>query len=124
MAIRNFAKYLALAVLAASCQVQELQNPQAPTKSEPAVSDVIPGKATVEFSEEMITVIEEGLQEGNGVMEELGVSSMIRVFPDAGEYEALHRRAGLHRFYRVTYSKDIPVTKAVQAFRPFPAWCP
>ena len=120
MAIRNFAKYLALAVLAASCQVQELQNPQAPTKSEPAVSDVIPGKATVEFSEEMITVIEEGLQEGNGVMEELGVSSMIRVFPDAGEYEALHRRAGLHRFYRVTYSKDIPVTKAVAGLSAVP----
>ncbi|MBQ9410046.1 MAG: S8 family serine peptidase [Bacteroidales bacterium] len=122
MAIRNFAKYLWAAVLAASCQVQEPQNAQAPDNTGPVVSDVIPGKATVEFSEEMTALIEEGLQDGglqtksaalNSVMADLGIASMERVFPDAGEYEALHRRSGLHRFYRVTYSTNTPATKAV-----------
>ena len=37
---------------------------------------------------------------------------MERVFPDAGEFEARHRAAGLHRWYRVNYDEGISATKA------------
>ncbi|MBR4735804.1 MAG: S8 family serine peptidase [Bacteroidales bacterium] len=133
MAIRNFAKYLTLALLAVSCQIQELQNPQAPEKTEPAVSEdtaVIPGVVSVQFDDQMASLIEAELMEGAAVptkafgapslLEELGIESIERVFPDAGEYEARSRKAGLHRFYRVVFSKDTPVTKAVADFSSIP----
>jgi len=121
MAIRNFAK-LALAALAvAACQVQEPFETQAPETTEPVVSEYIPGKVIVEFSDDMIALIEEDLNAGsvqtksaglNQVLENLGITSLERVFPYAGVYEGRTRRSGLHRFYRVTFSADIPVTKA------------
>ena len=122
MAIRNFAKCLALAVLASACTVKEQMNPQAPTPSEPEVSEEIPGKATVEFSDELLALIEGQLDAGevktksaalNVVLEELGIVSLRRVFPYAGEYEGRTRRSGLHRFYRVTYATGVSSTKAV-----------
>ena len=125
MAIRNFAKYLAVAVFAAACQVQQPQNPQAPTnESEPAASlpCFTPGVVTVEFDDAAVARIESALQAGQaltkasgleGVPEGIDITSMERVFPDAGEYEALHRKCGLHRFYIVRFNKTQPVTKAV-----------
>lgn len=121
MVIRNFAKCLVIGLLAVACTPKENPQTQAPTTSEPAVSDEIPGQATVEFTDEMVALIEQSLAEGvptksarmNLALEELGVASLERVFPDAGEYEALHRVAGLHRFYKVRYSSDISSTKAV-----------
>lgn len=121
MVIRNFAKCLAVCLLASACTIKENPQNQAPTPSEPAFAEEIPGKATIEFSEEMIALIEEDLNEGsvktksaalNSVLEELGIVSMKRVFPDAGEYEPRSRRAGMHRFYRVVFRDDIPISKA------------
>lgn len=121
MVIRNFAKCLVIGLLAVACTVKENPQTQAPNSSEPAVSEEIPGQATVEFTEEMVALIEESLAEGvptksarmNGAMEELGIASLERVFPDAGEFEARTRAAGLHRFYKVKYSTEVSSTKAV-----------
>ena len=121
MVIRNFAKCLVIGLLAVACTVKENPQAQAPTPSEPAVSDEIPGQATVEFSEEMVALIEESLSEGaptksarmNSAIQELGIASLERVFPYAGEFEARTRAAGLHRFYKVKYSTEISSTKAV-----------
>lgn len=121
MVIRNFAKLALAALVAVACTVKENPLTQAPTTSEPAVSDEIPGKATLEFTDDMAALIEESLAEGgvktksarlDAALEELGIASIERVFPDAGEYEALHRAAGLHRFYRVKYAENVPSTKA------------
>lgn len=48
----------------------------------------------------------------NSVMEQLGVISMERLFPDAGEFEPRTRAAGLHKWYTVTYNAEMPATKA------------
>ena len=122
MVIRNFAKCLVIGLLAVACTPKENPQTQAPTTSEPAVSDEIPGQATVEFTDDMAALVEESLADGgvqtksarlDATLEEMGIASIERVFPDAGEYEALHRAAGLHRFYKVKYAENVPSTKAV-----------
>ncbi|MGN1221025.1 MAG: S8 family serine peptidase, partial [Candidatus Cryptobacteroides sp.] len=81
------------------------------------------GVAYVRFDEQMTRQIEQ--QEALGVLQtksfglgdlaaELGVRSMKRMFPDAGEFEARHREAGLHKWYVVSYDENVPVTKANQ----------
>ena len=42
----------------------------------------------------------------------LGVVSYERVYPDAGEYEERTRREGLHKYYMVRFSDDVPATRA------------
>ena len=81
----------------------------------------IPGIVTVQFDDAMTARVEEALARGEGaatkafggdVLKELGVSSLRRVFPYAGEFEPRTRKEGLHRFYYVTFDKSVPVTKA------------
>ncbi|MBO4923072.1 MAG: S8 family serine peptidase [Bacteroidales bacterium] len=88
-------------------------------------SQFIPGSAEVRFTPEMTAMIEEALASGslvtksvsvNEVFASLGVSSLERIFPYAGEYEERTRREGLHRWYRVKFDDDIPFTKSEAAF--------
>ncbi|MBR1576629.1 MAG: S8 family serine peptidase [Bacteroidales bacterium] len=81
------------------------------------------------FSEEMIGLIEEDLSRGqlrtrseglNDLTSELGVESMERLFPFAREYEPRTRKEGLHRWYKVRYAQDVPVTRATRAFEALP----
>ena len=59
--------------------------------------------------------------EGLGaVMEELGICSIERIFPDAGEWEPRHRAAGLHRFFRIEYAEGITHTRATRALEELP----
>jgi subtilisin family serine protease len=48
----------------------------------------------------------------NNALAELGITEMTRLFPHAGEFEERTRREGLHRWYVVKYSQDVPLTKA------------
>lgn len=89
------------------------------------VQAIVPGEAIVLFSEDMMGVIEEDLVAGsvvtksselNSLHEVLGVTSMSRVFPDAGRFEARTRAEGLHRWYKVTYDTSVPATKASEGF--------
>ena len=82
---------------------------------------VVPGVALVEFSDEMVALIESDLNQGkvvtrsmglNQALDELGIKSITRAFPDAGEFEPRHRRAGLHKCYIIEYSDSIPATRA------------
>ena len=121
---RSFAKYLITAVLAVACTVKEDQT-QAPTPSEPVVSvSPFPSQAVVEFDDEWVSLMESGaVTKAPGleqIMQDLGISSMKRVFPDAGEFEERTREMGLHRFYTVTYEKDIPATKAAETMGSLP----
>ncbi|MCQ2144556.1 MAG: S8 family serine peptidase [Bacteroidales bacterium] len=74
----------------------------------------LPGKAIVKLSEEMALAVEKGVQTKAlaGTAELLGVSSMERVFPDAGEFEIRTRREGLHRFYLVEFDETISYSEA------------
>ena len=82
---------------------------------------IVPGVALVEFSDEMIALIENDLLQGkvvtrsmelNQALDELGIKSIKRAFPDAGEFEPRHRKAGLHKCYIIEYSDTVPVTRA------------
>ncbi len=88
---------------------------QASDKSQ-VLPAIVPGKMIVEFSEEMTALIEEDLaagktkstksQEVNSVFTDIKVKSVKRLYPEAGEWEARHREAGLHRWYVVEYEED------------------
>lgn len=126
---RHYIYILAALVLSAvSCSVKE-STPETASE-EPEISLPAPnivdgcyaGQAVVEFDDDMIALIESDLEAGlvetksealNAVLADLGIVSMERVFPDAGEFEARSRAAGMHRFYTVNFSEDMPVTKAV-----------
>lgn len=134
MAIRNFAKYLWAAVLAVACQVQEPNDSQAPAKTEPVASmddpGVVPGLVSVQFDDDLTALVEEALASGSAIptkapgmssiMEELGIESLERVFPDAGEFEPRSRKMGMHRFYKVKFSGKVPATKASASFESIP----
>ena len=96
------------------------------TQAEPAVKA---GELIVKFTDDMTQMLEADLASGNVVTrsselnlltEELGIMSMERVFPHAGEFEERTREAGLHRWYKIRYSETTPVTKASADFSALP----
>lgn len=120
--------FAALAFSAASCSVKETapevesSEPETLLPTPKIVDGCFAGQAIIEFDDDMIALIESDLEAGlvetkspalNAVLQDLGIVSLERVFPDAGEFEARSRAAGMHRFYQVTFSEDLPVTKAV-----------
>ena len=126
----------ALSALLVSCSVREDEAAETPVADEPEEVTVdgeeplaIPGRATIEFDDDMIAMIESDLASGmvqtrsgalNDVMADLGIVSIERVFPHAGPYEKLTRESGLHRFYSVVYDESIPVTRAVRSLSAIP----
>ncbi len=85
----------------------------------------VPGEAYVYFTDEMIELIENDLDAGllqtksaqlNQTFSELGITEIRRVFPHAGKFEPRTRKAGLHKWYAVSYSSDIPGTRAADSF--------
>lgn len=90
-------------------------------------SALIPGEMILEFSDETVSKIEAALDGGytvalpssltksalgEDVASALGVTSLRRLYPDAGEWEPRHRAAGLHRWYRMSYDPQVSLTKA------------
>ncbi len=116
---------LALAVTVASCTHEPV-----PEIQEEGVAEnvFVQGEIVVLFSEEMVGLVEADLKAGlvtksaelNGVAESLGVKSMRRMFPDAGEFEARTRADGLHRWYVVEYDPTVVRTKASEDFSSIP----
>ena len=86
----------------------------------------VPGQVKLCFDDETAALIASGesLQTRapglESLMQELGVVSLERVFPEAGEYEARTRAAGLHRFYVAEFDTKRPVTKAAGEFSQLP----
>lgn len=123
-----------LAVLLLSCTNEEIINvaPEGPATEDSMVggNDVyVPGEAYVYFSEDMTEMIESDLSTGslrtksaelNMTLEALGIIEMKRLFPYAGEFEPRTRKEGLHRWYIVRYSDDIPHTKVESDFMTVP----
>ena len=98
-------------------KMQESGEMEAPD-AEPAV---IPGVAKICFSDDVVAEIEAYEGEGipvtkssrlGSILDGMGITSMERLFPYAGEFEARTRKAGLHKWYIVSFDNDIPVTKA------------
>ena len=107
-----------------SCSREEIV-PLDPDTSNDVTSEVadnyVSGEVRVYLSEELTAMIEEAAENGtivtkssgmNDALSELGITEMTRLFPHAGEFEERTRREGLHRWYVVKYSQEIPLTKA------------
>lgn len=78
----------------------------------------------VRLSDKMCDLVEKDLADGkvitrsddlNNAVNKLGIISMERLFPYAGEFEERTRAEGLHRWYRVTFDNKIPKTKAAES---------
>ena len=121
---------LALAIIA-SCSKEE----NIDTGKEEAVQaqkvdhSIIQGEVIVKFNDEMIALIEDDLDKGkivtrsmglNQVLDEIGISSISRLFPDAGEYEPRTRREGLHKWYVIKFGDNVPQTRATMELGSIP----
>lgn len=117
----------ALLLLAWGCAKEGA--PRAISKTEEPETQVIveetPTYINVLLDDGLTSLVEDQLASGvlctksealNSVTEELGVESMERLFPFAGEFEPRTRKEGLHRWYRVKLPKESSVTKAVKSF--------
>ena len=66
----------------------------------------------VKLTPEAADAMEKGSALLSSVSESLGVKHAERLFPDAGEYEPLHRKCGLHQYYIVDFDSALPLAKA------------
>ena len=120
MLLKKFNSLLVLLlVLCVSCE-KETHNTVLPTNKDNAVevSSFVPGTMLVNFDDDVVASIEKQAVTKSGFLTKTGVASLDnafnslsvysieRVFPDAGEWEARHREAGLHRFYYIKYDEN------------------
>lgn len=127
---RYYTVLLAFLALACTNEIEVQDTPVADEAvNEAVIPAVIPGEVNVYFSDEMVAMIEADLAEDkvvtrsaelNSVTELLGVTSMRRLFPHAGRFEARTRAEGLHKWYVVTFDPTVPQTKASDAFTAIP----
>ena len=121
---------LVLLTVLVSCarETPEIQETE-PQPGQVTESEQAPSYVKVLFSEQLCDLVEEDLSRGqvrtraeglNGLVDELGIESMERLFPFAGEFEPRTRKEGLHRWYKVRYAQDIPATRATRAFEALP----
>ncbi len=57
-----------------------------------------------------------GIRQFDAVNQQFNAARLRRIFPDAGEYEALHREAGLHLWYELYIDATADVKEAVAAY--------
>ncbi len=73
----------------------------------------IPGSVIVKLTSDAADAMERNAEGQLGkVSESLGFKHAERLFPDAGEYEPLHRKYGLHQYYIVDFDSALPLAKA------------
>lgn len=114
---------LSAAVLMYGCAREEVVvNPaekQEQTSSENG--DYIQGEVIVKLSDELTSLVEDDLAAGNtatrsaglnALMQDFGIKSMTRLFPDAGEFEPRTRKEGLHKWYIIRFDESVSLTKA------------
>ena len=106
-----------------ACSKQELAPARAASTAEDSqLSSVsIPGVLYVKFADILSDVVEESSAKGklhtrsldlNTSFDEVGVTSCTRLFPFAGEFEERTRKAGLHRWYKITFNEDFDPSAA------------
>ena len=127
---RFYLPLLAL-VFVVSCSKEEAMktNNEEAGKSQEVDHSVIQGESIVKFSDEMISLIEDDLNKGkivtrsmglNQALDEIGISSISRLFPEAGEYEPRTRREGLHKWYVIKFGDNVPQTRATMELESIP----
>ena len=114
---QNILILLLLPLLACCTRQEPLSIPTTDTTSV-SESSYVPGDAVLLLTEEGADNFD--VAGSTKSLEALGVRSLERMFPDAGEFEARHRAAGLHRWYRVSYDPNVSLTKAGQDLSSLP----
>ena len=116
-------------VLLFSCTREVAPIQESPVAETEEPQAIVSGEIIVKFTEDMTSLVEADLSEADVVTKsseltflnsELGIRSMERLFPHAGEFEERTRAEGLHRWYKVKYDKEIPLTKASDGFNALP----
>ncbi len=117
--------FIAVILLLAGCAKEPAGRQKTGAEEETAAFEdiYVKGEVKVRFSDTMAAEIENELAGGvplpvksQGLVQVLdlyGVTSLTRLFPDGGEYEARLRREGLHKWYKAAYSEQKAVTRAV-----------
>lgn len=104
-----------------SCKQVKEEVPAEVTSEETSDADrfFVPGEIILQLDDNLISALEQAQSptstksaDFNALASLLQVDSFERVFPEAGKFEARHRAAGLHRWYRIHYSEELPETKA------------
>lgn len=120
-----------LAVLTtASCTKEVLDQPEVLDKTEEGVASMYTSEVEIKFTEEMAAQVEDDFAAGkvytksmpfNELVDELGITSVKRVFTDDERYIERQHRAGLHLWYRVTVDPEkVPMTKAADYLSDIP----
>ena len=127
--LRRFFAIATIAAALSSCYVIETYEVERPEVQESFPELSIPGIVCVRFTPEVTALVEEALAGGDAlatkaigsnILDDMGIKSLRRVFPYAGEFEERTRREELHCFYYVEFDPAKPVTKAVAGFKDIP----
>lgn len=129
MIMKKSALFCSALLLVAACTVSEPVLEEGKQIS-PAEKALVPayndGTLLVQFDDDMVALLEAGSSlrtkapDVDALLQEMGVSSLERVFPNAGPFEERTRREGLHRFYRIRFDSGMPVTKASEGLQGLP----
>ena len=126
MSLRKWLLAASAVTVVAACgkEMEPGESPEvqaAPEEVQEVSSVYVPGVVNVYFDDDMIALIEQDLLSGNvktkssslnSALENLGIVSLERMFPEDPDYEDRHRAFGLHKWYRVSYNPSTAVTKA------------
>lgn len=121
--MKKFLLPAAILIILAGCAKETDKPTETVTTSQNANTDAIyeEGVAIVQFDDNLINLVEDDLKSGNmatksaalnSVFGGLGIKSIRRVFADAGQFEPRARRYGLHKWYKIEFDSNTPVTKA------------
>ena len=111
--LKRLFSYLSLVLLIACAKEAVDLKPAGKAKLD-LKGGIVEGELCVKFDEETTEKIEAGdfASTKAAAVSTLGEVTLTRVFPDAGEFEPRTRAAGLHRWYKVTFSEEMSSTKA------------
>ena len=112
-----------LAVFAAvSCTKEPIESPETPQSESAETNSLFTSEITVKFTEDMAAQVEDDFAAGklytksahfNELVDELGITSIRRVFGEDERFIERERKAGLHLWYRITVDPDkVVMTKA------------
>lgn len=108
---------IGLCILCAAC-TSEIKDTDATDRGIVVqTQEYIDGVANVYFTEEVAEMLESS---SSDIFNDLGVTSVSRLFPDSGKYDERKRREGLHRWYKVTYDSNQVLTKSNDEFPELP----
>lgn len=120
---RNLAAIAAISILSAGCQdrLHEPETVNPGTAMNIPESAAIPGIMKVRVSEDLAERLLKNADEDGTISDPaaaglsvpgIAIKSVSTTFKIGGKYEARQKKAGLHRWFTITYDKDIPLTRA------------